>query len=450
MQAWEEFLKSQEKVLGKRAVDTWLRTLKVVKFDAGNLHLEASDAFQVTWFKEHVIEKVKRHLLNNNGRPIKVHIDLPRTVQPRVDQEPPQTLELFKADPIDPSCHFGSFVPGKNSQIAYHVLSQIAAYDYKKGRFKKNTPLPLGEYNPIYLYGPSGVGKTHLLMAVANALQNAKLKAVYVRAETFTDHVISAFRNGRITEFREKYRNLDALLIDDVQSLIRKNATQEELFHTFNTLHTQNTQMIFSANGLPRSLTGIEERLISRFEWGINLTLERLEQTELLEVAERRSQMLQFPLSDMITQFLAKTFPNLKSLTKAVEALVLRTHIKKIAPTELTVDITEELLTDLISIEQEEKLTPDKILKVVADKFGIRIDDILSKSQSRDIALPRQIAMYLCRKELKMPYIKIGSLFARDHSTVMSSIKRVIQGIESNKIDISETITEFNRKVGNM
>lgn len=450
MQAWEEFLKSQEKALGKRAVDTWLRSLKVVKFDAGNLHLEANDAFQVNWFKEHVIEKVKKHLLNNNGRPIKVHIDLPATLMTKVKETPEDVIDLFKDDPIDPSCHFGSFVPGKNSQIAYHVLSQIVGYDFKKGRFGKNTSLPLGEYNPVYLYGPSGVGKTHLLMAVAAALKNAKLKAVYVRAETFTDHVISAFRNGRITEFREKYRNLDALLIDDIQSLIRKNATQEELFHTFNTLHTQNTQMIFTANCLPRALTGIEERLISRFEWGINLTLDRLGETELLAVAEKRSQMLQFPLKPALTEFLTKTFPNLKSLTKAVEALVLRTHIKKISPLELNVEIAKELLLDLIDIEQEEKLTPDKILKLVADKFGIRIDDILSKSQSRDIALPRQIAMYLCRTELKMPYIKIGSLFARDHSTVMSSIKRIMQGIESNKTDIFETISEFNRKVGNM
>lgn len=450
MQAWEDFLKTQEKVLGKRAVDTWLRTLKVAQFDAGNLHLQAQDAFQISWFKEHCFDKVQKHLLNNNGRPIKVHIDLGSKLPPKPEAPVEELPDNFPTDPIDPSCHFGSFVPGQKSQIAYHVLSQIVGYDLKKGRFKKSGNLPLGEYNPIYLYGPSGVGKTHLLMAVANALQNRNLNAVYVRAETFTDHVISAFRGGKITEFREKYRKLDALLIDNVESFVRKNATQEELFHTFNTLHTHNIQMIFSAGGLPRSLNGIEERLISRFEWGINLTLDRLGPSELVEVASRRSQMLQFPLNDELTNFLATTFPNLKSLTKAVEALVLRTHIKKLDPSELTEPLASELLADLIAKEREEKLTPDKILKAVAEKFGIRIDDILSKSQSRDIALPRQIAMYLCRTQLKMPYIKIGSLFSRDHSTVMSSVRLISKGIETKKATIIEPIHEFHAKVGNL
>lgn len=273
-------------------------------------------------------------------------------------------------------------------------------------------------FNPIYLYGPKDSGKTHLLTASAIYLQKKGKKIFFVRAETFTSHVVQAIRLGHMQQFREIYREIDALLIDGIDIFSRKDATQEEFFHTFNSLHTAGKQIILTASVPPSQLTEIEPRLISRFEWGITIGVGK---GEAVPILKKKGSLWGLSYSPELIQFLSEKFPSNPIL--AMQALSLRAK-GNIPPEQAAL-----LLKDLLAREEEKALTPDKIIKAMASHFGIKPEDLLGKSQMREIAYPRQIAMYLCRDRLKLPFQKIGQIFARDHSTVMSSVKQIKQGI---------------------
>jgi chromosomal replication initiator protein len=282
-------------------------------------------------------------------------------------------------------------------------------------------------------------------MAAAHELQKKGKKARYVRAETFTAHVVSAIRSGNMKKFREAYRHVDTLLVDDVHIFAKKAATQEEFFHTFNALHMSRCQLFFTADCSPQQLEEIEPRLVSRFEWGIILSLEKLTLEEMEQVARKRCAFFDLPVSDEILSFLVKTFgSNTKTLIRAIEALVLR--CKENRSSSLKLIEVESLLKDLIEEETQTALTPQKILQSVSHFYGIPVTDILGKSQSHDCVLPRQIAMYLCRRELQIPFLKIGSLFSRDHSTVMSSVKLVETKLTSLDKELSSAICEILKK----
>jgi len=414
MQAWDAFLRDLEELIGKGTVDRWLRPLSVVDFDACNLYLEAQNSFQISWFEEHIRKRAESSLLNNNGHPIKIHFRTTPKVKKEKAAEPVLTLQI-EPDPLDPSYEFANFIYEEQSELTFKFFHQL---------------IP-GAYNPIFLYGPEGIGKTHLLMACAHQLKRQQLSVFYVHAESFTQHVVQAIRGSQMRLFREIYRNHDVLIIDDVHCLARKGATQEELFHTFNALHTAGKQIIFSSHLPPSKIEEIEPRLISRFEWGIVLQLNPLSQAKMAEVLSNRAKVYNFPLSEPLLNFLIEKFhSSSKSMLRALEALVLR-HQKS---TELIPESAEHLLADLLNVEKKNELTPEKIITATSAYFGIRTDDILGKSQSQECTLPRKLAMYLCRKKLALPYLTIGRIFGRDHSTVMASIKAIEDKSSSEEI----------------
>lgn len=445
MQAWEDYILSLEKSFGKKVADEWIRTLNILRFDACNLYLEARDAFHASWAEEHIIPKAKKGFRNNNGHEIKIHLRvrgealLDTSIQPLVSE----TYSIFSSDTLKPIQTYEQFVPGPKNRIPFHVLCKLTGFNPERGECEEP---PKETYNPIYLYGPASSGKTHLLNAAAITMQLRGFSVFYVHADTFTEHVVRAIRAGQMQKFRSAYRHVDVLVIDDVQNFSRKNATQEELFHTFNTLHTAGKPIILSSNVNPRQLEGIEERLISRFEWGITLPLEKIEDPQdLLQIVKNRLQFHGFYLKKEVIDCLIASFTSPASLVEAIDKLAGKFNLTKgqMIPLENLMPTIQEL----IDRDLESSLTPEKILEFVADIFGIKVEDILSKSQSREIVLPRQIAMYLLRKELKMPFIKIGTIFSRDHSTVMSSIKQIDKGIESQDKDLLYYFNEIQRKL---
>lgn len=466
MQAWEKFLSLQEAELGVETVNKWLRSLQVERFDACNLYLKASSSFQILWFEEHIRKKAQASLFNNNRKKIAVHLNTddnsssindPASKETNKRSDLAETAHADKANQIpieqfslsfdasDPNCRFDTFVPSESNPLPHKVLFQVTGYDEesKKLTSLKNEP---AIFNPIYLYGPKGSGKTHLMMAAAQAMQAQGLSVIYVRAETFTDHVVSAIRAGEMSKFRQMYRNIDVLIIDDVHIFSRKWATQEELFHTFNALHVSGKQMIFGGNTLPREFQNIEPRLISRFEWGIVLPLASPQKADLRNILLAKTKALNYLIGPKIIDFFVETFSSSsKALTRAFEALILRVHLKsarvRLSPTQLTIPYVRQQLEDLILLEKDAALTPQKIIQNTAGFFGIRPEDILGKTQSRDCSLPRHLAMYLCRTQLKIPYMKIGDIFAKDHSTVMSSVKLVQKGLDNSD---EEIINSFN------
>jgi chromosomal replication initiator protein len=436
MQAWEQFLQIQEAELGAETVKKWLRSLKVKRFDACNLYLEAKDSFQALWFEEHIRSKAQVKLVNGNNKKIQIHLSIANAVAPqkrkaksKKEWAPPTFQLVF--DDLDPLCLFENFVVTEENILAHKLLKEIVAPEGAGST-------QLGTFNPIYIYGPGGSGKTHLLTSMAHALQARGLKTIYARAETFTEHVVSAIRAGEMSTFRQAYRNIDVLLIDDVHVFSRKGATQEEFFHTFNTLHLANKQIILTASCSPQELQLIEPRLVSRFEWGIVLPISTVKQEEMEQILALKMQALHFPLPDAISQFLIETFTsNPKALMRALQALVLRLHLDaQNTSSTLTIPAIKTLLADLLAEEEKSTITPQKIIRAVAEYFGIRTEDILGKAQTRECVLPRQLAMHLCRHHLKLPFMKIGELFSRDHSTVMSSVKQVQKNLDGNQADI--------------
>lgn len=444
MRAWEEFLVKEEQELGAEVVEKWLKPLKILKFDAGNLYLEAKDYFQALWFEEHIRPKAETSLVNGTNRQIKIHLSIEN-----VDARPSNAKTKKKKnegketatpsfsltfDHLNPYCTLENFFPTKANQVSFEILCEAVGYNPSTKKTVKKATEGCA-FNPIYLHGASGTGKTHLLIALAHTLKQQGLDVIYTRAETFTEHVVSAIRAGEMSVFRHSYRHIDVLLIDDVHLFSRKGATQEELFHTFNTLHLAGKQIILGANCAPHQLQLIEPRLVSRFEWGIALSLEPAKGEELVQILTKKSNALNFPLSPKVTQFLIESFRTPKAMIKAVEALMLRSHLNSstTASPGLSLTTAKQHLADLLIDEEKHALTPEKIIQSVGEFYGVRSEDILGTSQSREYVLPRQISMYFCRNELNMPFMKIGELFSRDHSTVMASVKRILKETENNK-----------------
>ncbi len=440
MQAWEQFLQQQEAELGSDTVQKWLRSLKIQRFDACNLYLEAKDSFQALWFEEHMRGKAQARLVNGNNKRIKIHLSIANiSLKSKKNRDQGKGNKDIKSvqfqlnfDELDPLCLFQYFVVNPDNQLAHKLLCELAG-------LSNPTTTSLGTFNPIYLYGPTGCGKTHLMMSLTQSFRAQGLKSIYVRAELFTDHVVTAIRAGEMSTFRQAYRNADILLVDDVHVFSRKGATQEEFFHTFNTLHLEGKQIILSAHCAPQELHLIEPRLVSRFEWGIVLPLKPVHAEALKSLLQAKAQALRFPLPAKISDFLVEVFTsNPKALVKAFEALVLRLHLDSHHSLDnLSVAAVKALLSDLLNEEQKAALTPPKIIQAVAEYYGIRSEDILGKSQTRECALPRQITMHLCREKLKMPFMKIGDLFSRDHSTVMASVKHIQKSLEEDHRDIT-------------
>lgn len=442
MQAWEEFLLLQEKELGVETVKKWLRSLKVLRFDAGNLYLEAKDSFQSIWFEEHIRPKILKDFVNNNHKKIKVHLAIgnrPAVAPIKGREFKPALRPSFHLnfDQIDPLSLLDNFIVKEENLVTYKILSE-------------NLEL----YNPIYLHGLSGAGKTHLLMAVAKAQSDLGKKVIFTRAETFTDHVVAAIRAGEMVKFRSAYRNTDLLIVDDVHLFSRKGATQEEFFHTFNTLHMSGKQILLSSKCTPQELHEIEPRLVSRFEWGIVLPLEVAKEKGITPLLQKKAAALNYPLPSKVGEFLIESFVSgPKAVMRALEALILRSHIQEHGTNRplfrpMTVQLAKHYLSDLLLAEKQHALTAEKIIQATSDHYGIRPDDILSKAQTRDCAEPRHISMYLCRHHLKLPFTKIGEIFDRDHSTVMSSVRLVKKSQEARETEFTSAIAEIEKKIG--
>lgn len=418
MQAWDAFLRDLELKVGKEAVEKWLRPLKIIRFDACNLYLEAENSFQIHWFEEHIRKHAVTSFLNNNSHPIKVHFHSSKGK--KTEQKEPKgghspSLEL-NSDPLDPGQTFSNFLFEENNRITIELCKCLAP----------------GSYNPLFLSGPPGSGKTHLLMACANRLKKAGLNVFFVHTEKFTEHVVKAIRNSEMQAFRSIYRNQDVLILDDVHYLANRLATQEELFHTFNALHTSGKQIILSGLQTPSQIEGIEPRLTSRFEWGIVLELYPLTSKKFSKVLKNKAHLHRYPVSDSVINYILENFSSsTHAMMRSLEALMLRHR----SNTTLSLEDAKELLSDLAKEEEKKKLTDQKIITATSTYYGIRIQDILGKSQARECAIPRKIAMYLCRKKLRLAYATIGKIFERDHSTVMTSIKQIEEGSGIEEID---------------
>ena len=413
MKEWEQFLQTLEQTLGKKPVDEWLRPLKIIRFDAANLYLEAPSPLHVSWFEEYVRPKVTEHLKSPSHRPIKLHW---AKALPTNAQEAP-LFNPFKSNPLDPFLTFPNFIESPKNQVAYSLFQS----------WLSSGKLP---FNPLFLFGPPHSGKTHLLMAAANHFSLQK-KVLYINANTFTEHLVTGIRSACMDQFRKSYREVDLLIVDQIDQMGGRASTQEEFFHTFNTLHMQGKQILLASRFPPSKLQEIEPRLISRFEWGLPLEIGRADPQALVT---QKASLWKLQLDPALISFIVHQFA--EDPITPLQALALR------APkgVKLTKEGGLRLLHDLIQQSTQKSVTFEDILEQVANHFSIAASEITGKSQKREHALPRQIAMYLCREKLKLPYQAIGKLFGRDHSTVMGNIKQIEEKIAQNSTFLSDLL----------
>ncbi|MCH9616711.1 MAG: Chromosomal replication initiator protein DnaA [Chlamydiia bacterium] len=433
MEAWEKFIDFLETKYGKATTDKWARTLKVLRFDACNIFLKSNDFFQTQWVGEYILPLAKEHFLDTNGKFIRIHID----AEEKKEKAKIPTKEVaikFCSDIASPGATLDSYYASSENAFTHKALGKIFGYDTELGSMSS---LPEDPPNPVYVYGPKGSGKTHLLMSIKGVLESHGLNVFYVNADTFTDHVVHAIRFGKMQTFRKTYRNIDALIIDDIEVLSRKNATQEEFFHTFNTLQTTGRMIVLSSTFSPRKLEGIEERLVSRFEWGILLNIETTKDRAINErLLNEKLNFLSLIVDDQTREYLLDNFTAAHQLSAAIESLSKASISDTVA-----LNGAKPILDRLIKQRIIDGLNSNKILEEIAKIFGIRVIDMQSKAQTRDCVLPRQFAMFFLRHELKMPFMKIGFIFKKDHSTVMTSIKLIENLAEKNH---EETIYYIN------
>ena len=338
---------------------------------------------------------------------------------------------------LNPKYIFDTFVVGSNNKFAHSASLAVAESPGKV-------------YNPLYIYGGAGLGKTHLMHSIGHFIldQNPNMKILYVTSEDFTNEVIECIRSGdavKMNKFREKYRTVDALLIDDVQFIIGKESTQEEFFHTFNTLHSVGKQIILSSDKPPKDMETLEERLRSRFEWGLIADIQAPDYETRMAILQKNAEIYNKEIDDEVFQYIANNIKsNIRELEGAFNKIIAFSKLNKV---DINITYAEEALKDVIYPDQPKIITPSLIIEVVADHFGVNPDDITSKKRNSEFVMPRQIAMYLCRNIIGMSLADIAKLLGKkDHTTVIHGIKKITAEIETDE-EIKNKIEVINKKI---
>ncbi len=338
---------------------------------------------------------------------------------------------------LNPRYTFDTFVVGNNNKFAHAAALAVAESPGKM-------------YNPLFIYGGAGLGKTHLMHSIAHFIlsQNPEMRVLYVTSETFTNELIDAIRNGNnrnMTQFREKYRNVDVLLIDDIQFIIGKESTQEEFFHTFNELHGNKKQIIISSDKPPKEIETLEARLRSRFEWGILADISEPDYETRMAILHKKEELDGYDIDNEVIQYIATNIKsNIRELEGALNKLIALSNLEN---REINVDLAEEALKDIISPDSNREVTPQLIIDTVAEHFHISSEDICSNKRNSEIVIPRQIVMYLCRSMIDIPLKSIGTYIGkRDHSTIIHGINK-IESEMKNSENMRNTVDAIRKKI---
>lgn len=333
---------------------------------------------------------------------------------------------------LNPKYKFDTFVVGSNNKFAHSASLAVAES-------------PGEAYNPLYLYGGAGLGKTHLMHSIGHFIleQNSETKVLYVTSEEFTNEVIESIRSGNaaaMTKLREKYRTVDVLMVDDVQFIIGKESTQEEFFHTFNVLHAAGKQIILSSDKPPKEMETLEERFRSRFEWGLIADIQPPDYETRMAILRKNAESCDLEIDEEIIKYIATNIKsNIRELEGAFNKIIAFSKLNKVNP---SLSLAEEALKDIISSDKPKEITPQLIINIVSDYFGVKPEDITSKKRNSEFVMPRQIVMYLCRELTDTSFANIGKMLGKkDHTTIIHGVNKIVDEINTNeelkgKIDI--------------
>jgi chromosomal replication initiator protein len=337
---------------------------------------------------------------------------------------------------LNPKYTFNSFVIGNSNRFAHAASLAVAE-------------APAKAYNPLFIYGGVGLGKTHLMHAIGHYIlqNNPKSKVVYVSSEKFTNELINSIKDDKNVDFRNKYRNVDVLLIDDIQFIAGKERTQEEFFHTFNALYEADKQIILSSDRPPKEIPTLEDRLRSRFEWGLIADIQAPDFETRIAILKKKADVENLNIPNEVMVYIAtKIKSNIRELEGALIRIVAYSSLTN---KEISVDLAAEALKDIISNEQNKQVTIDLIQDIVANYFNLKVDELKSSRRTRNIAFPRQIAMYLSRKLTDMSLPKIGEEFGgRDHTTVIHAYEKISTNLKKDE-SLKNVINDLTKKINN-
>ncbi len=423
---WNQCIRVLQAELPEQQFNTWIRPLQAVD-DGGVLRLLAPNRFVIDWVQQHHMERILQ-LVDDHGQGTEVVVEVgSRAVQapaPAGARPQPAAITASSRTPIvsrlNPLFTFETFVEGKSNQLARAAASQVGENPGKS-------------YNPLFIYGGVGLGKTHLMHAVGRAMLKADpaARVSYVHSERFVSDMVKGLQHNTISEFKRSYRSLDALLIDDIQFFAGKERSQEEFFHTFNALLEGQRQIILTCDRYPKEVNGLEERLKSRFGWGLTVAIEPPELETSVAILISKAQAEGVELPDEVAFFIAKRIrSNVRELEGALRRVIANYRFTGRA---INLDFAKEALRDLLAL-QERLVSIENIQKTVADYFKIRVGDLLSKKRSRSIARPRQFGMALAKELTNHSLPEIGDAFGgRDHTTVLHGCRRIESLRETDK-----------------
>lgn len=426
-QAWQATMGQLQMEMPKASFDTWVRNAEMISYGEDVFTIGVQNAYARDWLESRLSTTINRLITGIMSRPHCVRFVVWHKEYDMLedDAEGPTTGAMGENTPtqdsvmrsngtINPRYNFENFVVGASNRLAHAACMAVAEN-------------PAKSYNPLFLYGGVGLGKTHLLHAIGNAALRSGLHVLYGSSEEFTNDLINAIRSHNTPSFRERYRSIDVLLIDDIQFIAGKESTQEEFFHTFNTLHGQEKQIVMSSDRPPKAMVTLEERLRSRFEWGLTADIQPPDLETRIAIlrskAERQGRQVPVEIMETIARLVQS---NIRELEGALTRVMAFSDLSGQA---LSTQLVQTALADLLP--QRGRLDPDQVILAVAEVFNLTTEELLGRGRTRDVALPRQVAMYLMREEMNSSLPQIGeALGGRDHTTVMYACEKVADMIE--------------------
>src|SRR5215831_18105858 len=405
---WDDVLARVEGKINRHSFATWFRPTSYLAQDQGTLRIGVPNAQFREWLSKNY-RGILQEALSEVG-----HGQLQVIFEEHSEEaaSPQASVVERETAALNPKYTFDSFVVGSSNQFAHAAARAVAE-------------IPSKSYNPLFIYGGVGLGKTHLMHAVGHYIQarEKKLNLAYISTDRFINEMINAIRFDRLPAFRSKYRAIDVLLMDDVQFIAGKDSTQEEFFHTFNALHDAQKQIVVTSDALPKEIPTLEERLRSRFEWGLIADIQPPDLEMKVAIIRKKAAAEKMEIPNDVALFIAGT---VKSNIRELEGRLNRVlAFSSLTGKPLSVELAKETLRDIVGTEESRPI-PSEILKVVAAHYGLRVSDMKAKSNAKPIAFPRQVAMFLCRKLTGLSYPEIGRLFNdKHHSTVMHSVEKI-------------------------
>jgi chromosomal replication initiator protein len=419
---WLEAQSNMKNVLTPQSFNTWIKPLKFYSASASTITLEVPSKFIEEWVTEKYLSFIQEAISSLSGSNYRIEFKIiekklaetegdhkPTVKEPA---QPGQKTKHGSSANLNAKYTFDSFVCGASNQFA-HAASQAVANK------------PATNYNPLFIYGGVGLGKTHLLIAIGNHIlaENSHAKICYYSSEKFMNEMINSLRYKKMDEFRNKFRKMDVLLIDDIQFMAGKEATQEEFFHTFNALYESHKQIVVTSDKFPKDIPGLEERLRSRFEWGLIADIQPPDIETKIAILKKKADLNGVQLPDDVALFLASSA---SSNIRELEGMLIRLGaFASLTGSEISLIMAREVLKDII-VEKTRDITVEMIQKHVADHFKIKVSELKSDKRHKALVIPRQIAIYICRDLTKASYPEIGEKFGgKDHSTIIHSTKKI-------------------------